>query len=163
MSVHIETMTREAREPVIDILNHYIRNSFAAYPEEEVPYAAFEMLEKMRGGHPGVVAKEERGEVVAFGFLRPHSPFPTFAATAEISYFVRDGHTNQGIGGRMLEALVRQGKDKGITTILASISSLNDGSIRFHKRNGFVECGRFKQVGRKKGQTFDVVWMQKMI
>jgi L-amino acid N-acyltransferase YncA len=47
-----------------------------------------------------------------------------------------------------------------VDTILASISSRNDGSIRFHKKNGFRECGRFRRVGRKFGQDFDIVWMQ---
>ena len=36
-------------------------------------------------------------------------------------------------------------------------------SINFHRKNGCIECGRFKNVGRKKGQVFDTVWMQKMI
>jgi len=52
---------------------------------------------------------------------------------------------------------------KGITNILANISSLNSRSIDFHKKNGFVECGRFKNVGRKKEQLFDTVSMQKML
>jgi len=42
----------------------------------------------------------------------------------------------------------------------AHISSLNEGSIRFHLRHGFTECGRFRRVGRKRGQDFDMVWMQ---
>ena len=63
----------------------------------------------------------------------------------------------------MLNHLVDKAKQKGIWSILASISSLNEGSINFHKKNGFIECGRFKNVGRKKGQIFDTVWMQKML
>jgi phosphinothricin acetyltransferase len=59
--------------------------------------------------------------------------------------------------------LEKKGKDQGITTILASISSQNEGSIRFHAGHGFTECGRFKKVGRKKGIIFDTVWMQKFI
>jgi len=48
----------------------------------------------------------------------------------------------------------------GIDTFLAHISSLNEGSIRFHLRHGFTECGRFRCVGTKRGQDFDMVWMQ---
>ena len=32
------------------------------------------------------------------------------------------------------------------------------GSINFHKNNGFTECGRFKKVGKEKGQIFDTAW-----
>jgi phosphinothricin acetyltransferase len=51
----------------------------------------------------------------------------------------------------------------GIVTVLASISSLNQSSLAFHKKNGFVECGRFVGIGRKMGTGFNVFWMQKKI
>ena len=63
----------------------------------------------------------------------------------------------------MLSLLETEGMKKGITNILANISSLNPRSIDFHKKNGFIECGRFKNVGRKKGHLFDTVWMQKAL
>jgi len=50
-----------------------------------------------------------------------------------------------------------------LTSILASVSSLNQGSVNFHLKNGFTECGRFRDVGRKKGETFDVVYFQRML
>jgi phosphinothricin acetyltransferase len=63
----------------------------------------------------------------------------------------------------MQERLMHVAGEKGITSILAGISSLNSASIAFHKKQGFQECGRFLKIGRKWGQDFDVVWMQKMI
>ena len=63
----------------------------------------------------------------------------------------------------MLGHLETAGKAQGIRTILASISSLNEGSIRFHERHGFIECGRFRNVGLKRGMVYDTVWMQKDI
>jgi phosphinothricin acetyltransferase len=63
----------------------------------------------------------------------------------------------------LLACLEKGARDKGITTILAGISSLNPGSIEFHRKKGFTECGRFRKVGRKKGHDFDTVWMQKML
>jgi phosphinothricin acetyltransferase len=43
---------------------------------------------------------------------------------------------------------------------MAHISSLNEGSIRFHAARGFCECGRFRNIGIKHGRPFDMVWMQ---
>ena len=43
----------------------------------------------------------------------------------------------------MLSYLETAGKTQQISTILASISSLNERSIRFHEKHGFTECGRF--------------------
>ncbi len=88
---------------------------------------------------------------------------PVFSRVAEITYFMAPEYVGQGIGSQILERLLVWARENGITSILASISSLNPGSIAFHKKNGFVECGRFAGIGRKKGKDFDVVWMQKMI
>ncbi|MEW6616706.1 MAG: hypothetical protein AB1401_14730 [Thermodesulfobacteriota bacterium] len=35
--------------------------------------------------------------------------------------------------------------------------------MNFHKKNGFIECGRFKNICKKKNKIFDVVYMQKML
>ena len=113
--------------------------------------------------YPSVIVKDPDGTVAGFGMLRPHNPMPAFRHAAEITYFVRPDMTGKGLGEKMLGHLEAAGKDQGITTILASISSLNEGSIRFHERHGFSECGRFEKVGIKKGVVFDTVWMQKFI
>jgi L-amino acid N-acyltransferase YncA len=80
-----------------------------------------------------------------------------------ITYFMRPEQTGKGVGSLMLEYLVEEAKKKGISSILASISSLNETSLRFHQKHGFGECDRFRQVGKKKGKFFDVIWMQKML
>jgi phosphinothricin acetyltransferase len=163
MNIHLESLSGDAREPVIDIFNYYIEHSFAAYPETKVPSGAFDNLLKMCEGYPAVAARNESGLVVGFGMLRPHSPFPAFSSTAEISCFIKREYTNKGIGTLILDRLILGAREKGLCSILASISSLNEPSISFHKKSGFVECGRFVKIGRKKGRTFDVVWMQRIL
>jgi phosphinothricin acetyltransferase len=51
----------------------------------------------------------------------------------------------------------------GIDNLLASASSLNEQSLRFHAKVGFERCGTFRSVGRKAGRDFDVVWFQKRL
>jgi L-amino acid N-acyltransferase YncA len=150
-------------DAVIDIFNYYIENSFAAYPEQPVPHEFFSMFSAICEKYPSVIVKDARGKVAGFGMLRPHNPMPAFRHTAEITYFILPEQTGKGLGAGMLAYLESEGRKTGITTILASISSLNEGSIRFHARHGFCECGRFEKVGVKKGVVFDTVWMQKTI
>ena len=151
----------DARE-VIDIFNHYVKNTFAAYPEEAVPYQSFKLLRRMAEGYPFPVARDEKA-VLGFAMLRPHSPFAAFSGTAEVSCFVAPEQTGKGIGSQLYHRLLHEGKEKGLRTILAGISSLNPKSLAFHERQGFVQCGRFLNVGRKWGKDFDLVWMQKTI
>jgi L-amino acid N-acyltransferase YncA len=163
MNWRLEPISVDDRKPIVDIFNYYVENSFAAYPENKVPDTFFDVLLEKAKGYPTVVAKDERGTILGFGMLRVHSPISSFSQTAEITYFIRREKTGKGIGSLMLEYLLAGAKKKGISSILASISSLNEGSLRFHKKHGFVECGRFRQVGKKKGTSFDVIWMQKML
>jgi phosphinothricin acetyltransferase len=163
MDIKLKPMSKDNQKEIIDIFNYYIENSFAAYPEKRVPYNYFERFLAMCKGYPAVIAEDDSGTVVGFGMLRMHSPVPTFSSTAEITYFIKPGSTGKGIGSMMLDHLVREGKKKGLTSLLASISSLNEGSINFHRNHGFIECGRFKKICKKRGTVFDIVYMQKML
>jgi phosphinothricin acetyltransferase len=148
---------------VIDIFNYYVTNTFAAYPEHEVPYEFFGMFLEICKNYPSIVVKDPEEHVAGFGMLRPYNPMPAFRYTAEVTYFIRPDETGKGLGTKMLVFLETEAKKQGISTILASISSLNERSLRFHASNGFSECGRFKKVGMKKGVVFDTIWMQKFI
>lgn len=163
MDYRLEPVSVEDGDQIIDIFNYYVENSFAAYPEIKVPNEFFQALSNLTQGYPFLVAKDMHGKVVGFGCLRPHSPFPTFSGTAEITNFISPEHTGMGIGKQILDSLLGEARRMGIATILASISSLNPASLAFHEKNGFVECGRFVGIGRKMGQEFDVVWIQRML
>jgi L-amino acid N-acyltransferase YncA len=159
----LSPITDADREAVIDLFNWYIEHSFAAYPQEPVPYGFFQVFQEGMKGYPAIAARDRDGALVGFGFLHPHNPMPTFAHTAEATYFLRPECTGKGLGSRMLTWLEAEGKKQGISCLLVSIGSLNEGSLRFHARHGFAECGRFREVVRKRGRLFDTVWMEKRI
>jgi L-amino acid N-acyltransferase YncA len=163
MELTFEPISVDAYHAVIDIFNYYVENSFSAYPEHKVPYEFFDAILNMCKGYPSTIVKNNNGEIIGFGMLRPFNPIPTFSRTAEITYFLKPGFTGQGVGKAILDFLTNKGREEGLTSILASISSLNEGSIRFHLKNGFSECGRLKSIGLKKGTVFDVVYYQRML
>lgn len=156
-------MAEKHRKPVIDIFNHYIQKTFAAYPEQCVPYEFYDLFLKIIVGYPAFVVENREGQFIGFGMVHAYHPFTTFSHTAEISYFILPDYCGKGIGSALLKRLLDEIWQKRVTNVLASISSLNERSIRFHRKHGFVECGRFKSICRKKGQYFDIVWMQKML
>jgi len=161
--VQLAPISPADRDAVIDLFNHYVRSSFAAFPDREVPSSFFDLLMEAAGGYPTLAARDSGGILLGFGLLRPHHRLPAFAHTAETTYFIAPGRTGQGLGSRILEELERQARARGIATLLAPISSLNEPSIAFHLKHGFVEAGRFRRIGLKMGRCFDVVWMQKML
>lgn len=159
MEYHFEPLSQKHRQPVIDLFNHYVSHSHAAFLEMPVSYSFFNRFLGITRGYPAVVAKTAVEQVAGFAFLRPYHPAETFRRTAEITYFISPEHTRQGLGTALLEHLVRAAMTMGIDSILAAVSSRNQPSLHFHLQQGFKECGRFPRVGRKFGEDFDVVWM----
>ena len=155
-----EKMADHHRTAVINIFNHYITDSFAAYSDETVDYDFFDRFLDMTRGYPAVVIKDDRETVVGFAFLHAIRPERTFLRVAEITYFIHPDHTCKGIGTMVLNQFRQAAQERGIETLLASISSRNEESLRFHGKNGFEECGRFRRIGKKFGDDFDMVWMQ---
>ena len=163
MGYVFERMADNHRKPVIDIFNHYVKNNFAAYAEAPLGYEFFDSWLKASKGYPALVAKTEGGEVVGFAFLKPYLAYSTFKKTAQITYFILPNHTRRGLGKRILEQFVEQARIMGVDNLLAHVSSLNKDSLDFHLRNGFQECGRFREIGNKFGKTFDLIWLQRRL
>jgi phosphinothricin acetyltransferase len=159
MKYILEPMSGIHRYAVIDIYNYFGERSFAAYPDTKVPYEIFDRFMDVSKGCPAAIIKTVEGQVVGFGFLHHYLPWRTFNRTLEVTYFILPDHTGKGLGRRMLEYFLCEANVMGVRTVLASISSRNPQSISFHRKAGFEECGRFRDVGRKFGKWFDVVWM----
>lgn len=163
MDYSLEKMSASHRAAVIDIFNYFVTYSYAAYLEEAVDYLFFDHFLKMSRGYPALVLKTGDQRVVGFGFMRPHHLAESLKRAAEVTYFILPEYTRQGLGTALLGTFVQEARRLGIDSLLANISSRNEESIHFHLQNGFRECGRFLRVGRKFGEDFDVVWMQKCL
>ena len=160
--IFLEPLSEDDRLPVVDIFNYYIEHSFAAYPETKMDYSFFDNFLAISAKYPSA-AVHEGGRVTGFGMLRPYSPFGAFRQTAEISYFIHPEFTGRGTGKMLLEHLCGKGKAMGIGNIIAGISSHNENSLLFHEKNGFSRAGCLRRAGKKFGEDFDVVLMQKFI
>jgi len=160
MPCRVEPMAERHRTGVLDIFNHYVAYGVAAYPDQPVSDAFFDRIREITKGYPALVVEDEGGDVIGFGFLHAYRSDTTFRRAAQISYFLRPEHTRQGLGTLLLERLKADAQKQGIETLLANISSLNEPSLRFHRKHHFQESGRLRRIGIKHGQPFDVVWMQ---
>ena len=163
MDYSIKQINKDDRKPLIDIFNHYIENSFAAYLETRVGYDTFDRFLQLSEDYPRASLRDSNGKLIGFGFLRAYHFAPAFSKTAEITYFIHPDYTGKGLGRSLLNHILVDAKRKGLKNILASISSLNPWSISFHQKNGFRESGRFRNIGIKNGRSFDTIWMQRVL
>jgi phosphinothricin acetyltransferase len=159
-----EVVIREVRdrdrEKIIAIFNYYAATSYAAYPEIPVNDRFFAFL---REGALGFYVLESEANVVGFGLMKPLIPFPAFMTTGMLTYFIQPEYTRMSLGKKLLDRLTDDAKKMGMTSLVANMASKNKASIQFHLRCGFTEVGRLQNAGSKFGESFDIIWMQKMV
>ncbi len=160
----IRKTSNQDRDAITAVFNHYVEHSFAAYPDRPVE-AAFlvDFMNKIIYGDAFFVIETAEKKIAGFAFLKRYHPSPAFDRVAETGYFILPEYTRQGIGKRFLERLEHEARTRGIDTLLANISSHNQPSLAFHEKQGFRECGRFRNISRKFGRDVDIIWMQKFI
>lgn len=113
------------------------------------------------GRHP-VIAAELQGVVIGWASLSPWSDRPAYSKTAEISIYVKKENRSAGIGKKLMEKLMDDGKAAGLHTVIARIADNNKISIKFHEQYGFKHIGVMKEVGEKFGRVLDVYLLQKI-
>lgn len=156
----LREMGENDRDEVMRIFNHYAAASFAAYPDGPLPPQFFSLLVE---GAVSAVVLEGGGGIAGFGILKPFLPFPAFRRTGVLTYFLAPEATGRGLGSRLLDRLDADAKKKGMTMLVANMSSKNEASIRFHTRHGFTGAGNLEEVGEKFGERFGILWMQRAV
>jgi phosphinothricin acetyltransferase len=155
----------EARDvpALLDIYNHHVLTSAATF--DVAPHTLEQRQEWF--SHHGTAGRyrllvAERDHVV-LGYATS-SPFRARAAydtSVETSIYVREGTLGQGIGGQLYGRLFALLAGEDIHRAYALVTPPNPASIALHLRFGFREIGRLHEVGRKFGQWWDVVWLEK--
>lgn len=148
------------------IYGHHVLHSTGTF--EETPPDAAEMAARIArvqdAGFPWLVAEEEGGAVLGFGYCAPFRPRAAYRHTAEDSVYVRDDIRGQGVGKALVAEVLARAEAMGIRQMVAVIGDAeNVGSIGLHISLGFRQVGVLKAVGMKFGRWVDVVQMQRAL
>jgi len=103
----------------------------------------------------------DRDVVAGWAALSPVSARPVYAGVAEVSVYVAASHRGHGVGGALLDALIRSAEQNGIWTLQAGIFPENTASIALHERHGFRTVGRRERLGRLHGTWRDVMLLER--
>ena len=101
------------------------------------------------------------GHIVGWGALSPVSGRCVYAGVAEVSVYVAAAARGQGIGKRLLRALIEVSERQGIWTLQAGVFPENEASIALHKSCGFREVGTRARIGQLRGVWRDVVLLER--
>ncbi|MBB6327197.1 phosphinothricin acetyltransferase [Algoriphagus iocasae] len=146
---------------ILKINNHEILNSTVNY-DYEPKSLEFQMdwfHQKTKAGFPILVAEKD-GKVIGFATYGSFRPKPSYQFTIEHSVYLHPNNRGIGVGKLLMEKLILIAKNQGYHLMVGGIDANNLQSLEFHKKLGFLEVGRFKEVGRKFDQWLDLIFVQ---
>jgi len=109
---------------------------------------------------PRLVARLD-DQVVGWAALSSVSARAVYAGVCEVSVYVAAAARGQGVGKKLLQALVHASEELGIWTLQASIFPENQASIAIHEQCGFRILGRREKIAQHRGRWRDTVLMER--
>lgn len=150
MSMEIRAMAPDDWPRVADIYTQGIKTGIATFTTQCPSYESWDAAHLP---HARLVAVLD-GKIVGWAALSPVSQRAVYAGVAEVSIYVDATCKGQGIGTRLLRALCEQSEAEGIWTLQSTILTINETSLRLHKRCGFRTVGVRERLARDR----DGVW-----
>jgi phosphinothricin acetyltransferase len=155
--MHIKAMTPADWPAVRDIYLEGIATGNATFEREAPSWEAWDAGHLELGR---LVARDAEG-VAGWGALSPVSARRVYAGVAEVSIYVGGRSRGAGVGGALLDELIRRSESGGIWTLQAGIFPENEASLALHRRGGFTVVGRRERIGCLEGRWRDVLLLER--
>jgi L-amino acid N-acyltransferase YncA len=163
-SVQIRDASAADLPGIVAIYNEVIATSTAIYSYEPVTLADRQEWWRVRTaqGYPVLVAADSAA-VLGFATFGDFRAWPGYRFTVEHSVHVRADCRGQGVGTRLVKALLPRAAACNKHIMIAGVDAANAASIRFHERLGFTQVGHLREVGYKFDRWLDLVFLQRHV
>jgi L-amino acid N-acyltransferase YncA len=104
---------------------------------------------------------ERDGRVCGWIAAVPVSSRCCYAGVAELSVYVGEEARSQGIGAKLLAAMIESSERAGIWTLQTGVFPENAASLALLRRFGFRAVGTQERIGRLHGIWRDVVLLER--
>lgn len=157
----IRPATEQDLAAITAIYNEAGVGTTASYDLEPVEVAERRrwLANKTNSNFPVLVATSE-GEVLGFAAYGTFRDKAGYARTVEHSVYVAAGRRAAGVGRMLMLALIDRAHGDGVHVMVGVLDADNEASMTFHRRLGFEEVGRLREVGRKFDRWLDAVFVQ---
>lgn len=145
----IRLFTREDWNKVSAIYRQGLETRNATFETDVPEYETW--IKKFHANALFVCTKDD--EIQGWAGLQPVSARKVYEGVAEVTIYVNQEYTGQGIGKALIKHLIAASEQAGIWSLYAAIFPENVASIRLHLAAGFREIGY-----REKIAQLDGVW-----
>lgn len=151
---------------ITSIYAEAVVNSTATWEEEPPSLAEISSTFAARNaaGLPYFVAENEGGKVVGYACGSSFHPQSGWRYSIEDSIYVAGDARRQGVGRRLLKALIDEATARGFRHMIAGISIPGgESSVAFHEALGFRKVGEIANAGWKHGKWLTAVYFQRAL
>lgn len=164
MQAIVRPATLTDQSAILEIINKAILHTTANYHYNPLSITEQEQwFEKKQEQDWPVLVAEVEGAILGFGTYGPFRTKIAYQYTVEHTIYVAEGAQGRGLGSLLLTQLIAIARTQGFHTMIGGVDGDNKGSLAFHKRHGFVEVARFREVGYKFDRWLDMVFLQLML
>ena len=110
---------------------------------------------------PRLVAVDDDKIVLGWAALTSVSGRCVYAGVGEVSVYVSAAARGQGIGSKLLQALIIESEKNNFWTLQAGIFPENMASIKIHELAGFRVIGKREKIGQMNGEWRDTLLLEK--
>lgn len=144
------------------IYNAYVTETSISFKEE--PVSAHEILTRMREirkvSLPYLVLENAESAVVGCAYASKWKGRCAYRFSVETSIYLAESAVSQGFGAQLYRALLDRLKAAQVHLAIAGAALPNEASVALHKKLGFENVARFKEVGFKFEKWVNVGYWQ---
>jgi len=148
---------------ILEIHNQGILDRIATLDLEPHTYEQKAAWFQSHGAREPILVACEQERVVGFVALTKFSPRRCYQHIATLTIYVRREFRGQGVGSRLLGAVIQEARAIGLSKIILSAFPFNEGAIALYRRFGFRQVGVYEQQGRLDDRWVDVVIMERLL
>jgi L-amino acid N-acyltransferase YncA len=157
--------TLDDLDAIAEIYAHYVRTSVATFELDPPNWDEWRLrFDSITGVDLPFIVTERVGAVAGYAYCAPWKTRPAYRSTVEDSVYVAPRAVGQGCGTELMRELLRASAGRGIREVIAVIADTGDpASVELHRRFGFTDAGRLRNVGYKHDRFVDTLLLQRTL
>jgi L-amino acid N-acyltransferase YncA len=163
--ISFEKVRDEHVKRICEIYNYYIKNTTVTYHyyehnEEQMNQILYSKDNRFNSF---VIIDDNTEEIMGYCMISKFKNREAFDRCGEVVLYLDSRYLNRGIGKLVLDFLEDEARKQNFHTLIASISSENERSIRLFESKGYFKCAHFKEVGFKFDRVLDLFYYEKFL
>ncbi len=160
--VRVRSPRWEDLDDLLDLINSAVEEAVDIYVDErkerdeEAKWLGQVLAEVENGELIHVVVEVDKGVVGSASLQKRRR---CMSHVGDVGILLKAGYRDAGIGTRVLETLIAEGRRRGLEVLVIKYFGGNDRAQHVYEKVGFRETGREPGVVKRKGRYRDLVSM----